>query len=894
MSALRKLGSSAAFALILLTLSATPATAAEEFDKFAVESVSASLSTKQAGAHADMRIAIEMTHNGNEAFANAKDIEVELPPGVIGNPSAVPRCTVEQLGSTKDDSACPFESQVGMTRVRVMKPAPGTYNMPVYNMVAPKGSDIVARLGFIVVNWPAFVNIRIDPTDYSVIAHAEGLPSAAGLSEATTTLWGVPSASIHDEDRVTPAESFSGETPSVPRTVTARGPFLSNPTDCATPRQVRVSATSYQLPDSPSTKFAPFPQITGCGQLNFDPTFSARLTNPEAAAPSGLDTELTIPQDESPQGNATSVMKSARVTLPEGISINPAAADGLEACSAEQVRYGQNVDADCPDAAKIGTIEAVVPALQETLHGSVYQRAPEAGRLFGLWVVADEQGVHLKLPARIEADPASGRLTTVFDGIESLGGLPQVPFSSLKLNIFGGPRAPLATPPCGTYLASHSFVPWSGKPPVEGQTALEVTQGCGKGGFAPKLSAGSLNPFAGAHTPFAFTLTRQDGEANPQTIALHLPQGLLAKLAGVPLCPEAAAASGACPAASRIGSLAAASGVGGAPLWLPQPGKAPTAAYLAGPYRGAPYSVVSVVPAQAGPFDLGTVVNRAAIQVDPKSATATIQTDPLPQIIEGVPVSYRTIHVLVDRAQFTLNPTGCEPKQIAATVIAANGQSATPTDGFQATRCSKLGFKPRLSLALKGATKRGAHPALRSVYRPRAGDANLARLSVALPRSAFLEQAHLNTICTRVQFAAGEGHGAQCPPGSVYGQARATTPLLSEPLSGPVYLRSSSNELPDLVLALDGQLEIEASARIDSIRGGIRATFTDLPDAPIAKVVVDMQGAKKGLIVNSANLCKSANRAEVSLAAHNGRRAQGRPAVRAVGCGKSRRLAAGK
>lgn len=882
MSPARKLTTLAATALALLGLSAPAATAAEEFDKFAVESVSASLTSKQAGAHADMTIEIEFTHNGNEAYANPSDIEVELPPGVIGNPSAVPRCTVEQLGSSKDDSACPFESQVGMTKVRVMKPAPGTYNMPIYNMAPPKGTDIVARLGFIVVGWPAFVNIRIDPTDYSVIASGEGLPSAAGLSEATTTLWGVPSASVHDEDRVTPAESFSGETPLVPRTVTARGPFLSNPTDCSLVREVRVSARSYQLPEVISTKVAPFPQITGCGQLNFDPTFTARLTNPEAAAPSGIDTELLIPQDESPQGNATSTMKSARVSLPAGVSINPAAADGLEACSAEQVGYGKNIDAQCPDAAKIGTIEAVVPALEETLHGSVYQRTPEPGRLFGFWVVADEQGVHLKLPARIEANPLSGQLTTVFDGIESLGGLPQVPFSSLKLNVFGGPRAPLATPSnCGTYLADYSFAPWSGKAPVQGQTALQVTQGCGKGGFSPKLAAGSLSPFAGKYTPFAFTLTRQDGEANPQTIALHMPQGLLAKLAGVPLCPESAAATGACPQGSRLGSLSASSGVGGAPLWLPQPGKAPTAAYLAGPYKGAPYSVISVVPAQAGPFDLGTVVNRSAIQVDPDTALATIQTDPLPQILEGVPVSYRTIHVLVDRPEFTLNPTSCKPKQIAATVIASNGMSATPTDGFQATKCSQLPYKPKLRLAFKGSTKRTGNPAVKATLTQKPGQANTAAATVLLPPTQFIDNAHINNPCTRVQFAADA-----CPAGSVLGTAVAKSPLLDEPLKGNVYFRSNGGEreLPDIVADLRGSLRIILVGYIDSVQkkngtSRVRTRFLGVPDAPVTRFQMNLFGGKRGLIENSRNLCTSKPRVEIRLKAQNGREQLTRPRI---------------
>jgi hypothetical protein len=870
----------AILALALLGVWAAPAGAADEFDKFAIESVSASLSDKQAGAHADMTIAIALTRDGNAPYAKASEIKIELPPGVIGNPQGVPRCTAEQLGSSPQDSTCPFESQVGMTRVRVLQPFPGVYNMPVYNMEPPKGTDIVARLGFIAVGWPAFVNLRVDPTDYSVVATAEGLPAAAGISEATTTIWGVPSASEHDVDRVTPDEAANGGAPAELRTVPPGGPFLSNPTDCSTVRQVQVTARSYQLPDKPSTVVAPFPQIAGCGLVDFAPTFTAKLTNPEAAAPSGLDTELVMPQDESTNGLATSTLKSARVSLPAGVAINPAAADGLAGCSAAQVGYGENVDAACPDAAKIGSIEAVVPALEETLHGSVYQRTPEPGRLFGLWVVADEQGVHLKLPARIEPNPLTGQLTTVFDGIEALGGLPQVPVESLKLQVFGGPRAPLSTPACGTYLTEFTFTPWSGSPAAQGSTPMQITAGCGKGGFAPKISAGSLSPVAGAHTSFSFTLTRQDGEGNPETIAVHLPQGLLAKIKGVPLCPDAAAATGACPSDSRLGSLTAASGVGGAPLWIPQPGKAPTAAYLAGPYKGAPYSIVSVVPAQAGPFDLGLVVNRASIKVDPDTALASVVTDPLPQFLEGVPVSYRTVNVLVDRPGFMLNPTSCKPKQITATVIAADGRVAEASDGFQATRCSKLSYSPKLKLTFKGQMKRSGNPAVSATLTQKPGQANTAAATVILPASQFIDNSHINNPCTRVQFNA-----EACPPKSILGKVEAKTPLLDEPLRGNVYFRSNGGdrELPDLVADLRGQFHIILVGFIDTVRSKgvsrVRTRFLGAPDAPVTSFKVRLFGGDRGLIENSRDLCASKPRVEIRLKAQNGRDSVTKPHI---------------
>jgi hypothetical protein len=885
-TALRRIFVLGAAALSLLGVSATSASAAEEFDKFGIESAFAELPDRQAGAHKDMTIGVRLTREGNAPYALPRDIEIKLPPGMIGNTQGIPRCTVDQLGNGPPDSKCPFDSQVGVTEVRVLQPHPGVYVEPVYNMVPPKGGDVVARLGFMAVGWPAFINVRVDPTDYSVVSTVEGVPSIAGLSEAITTLWGVPASPKHDKERITPQEAINGETPESRKANVPEAPFLSNPTDCSLQRQVRVTARSYQIPDKPSTVEVPFPPITGCGKLEFSPTFTAVLTNPEASAPTGIETELTIPQDETPGGLATSTMKSARVALPEGVTINAAAADGLQGCSVEQVGYGLNEPSHCPEAAKIGSVEVDVPALEDILHGAVYQRSPEPGHLFRFWVVSDELGVHLKLPAEIETNPVTGQVVTVFNGIDTLGGLPQVPFRSLKLNVFGGPRAPLATPAtCGNYQMHYSLTPWSGGAASEGDTALPVTQGCGKGGFSPKLAAGSLSSVGGKYSPFVFTLTREDGEANPETIALHMPQGLLAKLKGVPLCSDAAAATGTCPSESRIGSIAAASGVGGAPLWIPQPGKAPTAAYLAGAYKGAPYSVVSVVPAQAGPFDLGLVVNRAGIYVDPETALATIRTDPLPQILEGVPITYRTLHVEVDRSGFTLNPTSCAKKKITATVTATSGQVAEPSVGFQATGCAKLPYAPKLDISFKGSTRRTGNPAVTAVLTQAPNQANTKAAIVKLPGSQFIDNSHINNPCTRVQFAA-----EACPPKSILGTVTAVTPLLDKPLKGNVYFRSNGGdrELPDIVADLRGSLRVTLVGFIDSVKGRVRTRFLSVPDAPVKRFEMKLFGGKRGLIENSKNLCQTGRRVEIHLRAQNGRSVDGNPRI-AAPCGSSNR-----
>jgi hypothetical protein len=862
--------------LALLTVFMAPATADAEIEGFGLKSVSSSLTTQQAGAHADFTTSFELLGNGFEPTGRLQDVFVSLPPGILGNPQRFPRCSVAQFGQTPKESQCPQDAQVGITEVTLGGSINATLTEPIYNMYSP-GGDIVARFGFFAASYPVVVNVRVNPVDYSLVAAAENAPGAAMVIAASTTFWGVPASPVHDTVRLTPAEALAHELPAGGRSSQQpEVPFLSNPTECGAERQVTITAVSYQAPNRPSTLSAPFPQIFGCDKLTFNPTLSITPTNPEASAPTGLEAVLKVPQDENPNSVATSTLKSAVVTLPEGFAINSAAADGLQGCTPEQVGFGTNAPAACPDAAKLGSVELEVPALEHTLKGSVYQRAPEPGRLFRFWVVTDEQGVHLKLPAEIQVNPLTGQLTTAFTGVASLGGNPQVPFEELRLHISGGPRAPLATPSsCGTYGAAFDLAPWSGRPAATGRTPMQISSGCGKGGFNPKLDAGTVSPRAGSYSPFVLTLTREDGEANPQTLSVHLPQGLLAKLGGVPLCPQEAAASADCPDGSRVGSLTASAGVGGAPLWIPQPGKAPTAVYLAGPYKGAPYSIVTRVPAQAGPFDLGVVVNRAGIYVDPESATATIKTDPLPQILEGVPISYRTVHVEVDRKDFTLNPTGCLPKEIKATVTATNGATANPTAEFQATNCAKLAYKPKLKLTLKGATRRTGHPAVKAVLTQGKGQSNTAKASVILPASEFIDQDHINNPCTRVQFNQG-----RCPKLSILGRATAITPLLDKPLKGPVYFRSNGGdrELPDIVADLHGPIHITLVGYVDAVQkkgtetSRIRTRFVNLPDAPVSKFTMSLFGGpKRGLLVNSRDLCKTGRRAKIDLVAQNGR-----------------------
>jgi hypothetical protein len=878
-------------ALFFAAAHAASASAAE-FGKFGVASVSAELSTYQAGAHPDFTTNIEMNTDPasetdetglKEPYAFTRDITVTLPPGLLGNLNAVDTCSTVTFATAliSEDAGCPFSSQVGVAVLHLYN-FTNAFTVSIYNLET-SDPDSVARLGFYVTSVPAFIDVRVrseDSRDYGVTAQITGISSLSRLHSAKTTLWGVPGDTSHDTQRLTIIETADSKSSSPSRSFgRAPEPFLTNPTTCGEQLRVGFAADSYQEPGVLHKASAPLGEIGECAKLGFEPSFSLTPTNREAAAPSGADATLTIPQNEAVNGLATSQLRNTVVKLPQGVMIAAGAADGLEACSEAQVGYKVSPPppAHCPEASKIASVEIDSPSLSRPVQGAVYQRTPEPGHLTRAWLVADELGVHVKLPGEFLLDPNTGRITSLF--LET----PQVPVRQFKLHFKGGARGVLATPnSCGTYQTEFDFSPWSGTADAVGKTPMTFDSHCNTGGFAPKLSAGTTNPAAGGFSSFVTNLTSEAGEQNLSGLSINLPEGVLAKLAGVGVCSEAQAVTASCPASSQVGTTTVATGPGPSPLWIPQPGKAPTAVYLAGPYKGGPYSLVVKTPAQAGPFDLGTVVVRAAIHVDPETAQVSVASDPLPQFLEGIPVTYRTIHVAVDRPSFTLNPTSCARMQVTGTASSASGGRAGLASPFQVGGCASLGFKPKLALRLNGGTKRSAHPALRATLTMPKRGANIARSVVALPHSEFLDQGHIRTICTRVQFAAD-----RCPAASIYGHARAVTPLLDNPLEGPVYLRSSSNPLPDLVADLRGQIHVVLDGRIDSKNGGIRTTFAAVPDAPVSKFVLEMKGGTKGLLVNSTNLCAKPNRATVRFDGQNGKVADSRP-VLANSCRKKK------
>jgi hypothetical protein len=887
-------------ALLIAAAAALPASAAAEecsfvprSSCFGVESVQAGLSTTQAGGHPDLTLDVgiktDPTSEPNvfglhDAYAPTRSIRFNPPPGLIGDPNVlgVPQqCTTKELVNFQTEG-CPNGSQVGISAISAYT-LKKEFREPLY-MMAPPGGDVVARIGTVAGVFPVFIDFKVrSESDYGLTAEVTEAPATAKLIKLESTFWGVPADHSHDTERCTAKEVFEKDcSSSPPRPPGSRPlPFLTNPTQCGVPLALGVNASSWVEPglDPAKEVTSSFPTITGCNNLPFGPQLTVSPTNHHTSAPTGLDLTLSLSQSDGVNVLEPAQIRDIRIDLPQGIRINPGSADGLTTCSAVQVRFGERVDAECPDAAKMAATEFEIGALPRRMKGAIYLREPEPGNLFRIWVVADDLGAHVKLAGQLEVDEVTGQVRSVL--IDN----PQVPLREVKLLFKSGFRAPLMTPGnCGEYLTHYEFTPWSGGPASIGDTPMQIDEGCDTGGFAPKLSAGSTESQGGAYSPFTFTLSREDSEQNLAGFEVSLPRGMAASFAGIPQCQGSDAETGLCPAASRIGRVSVADGVGPNPLWVPQPDKDPTAVYLGGPYKGEPLSIVAVVPAQAGPFDLGLEVVRSAIDVDPVTALATAKTDPLPQIIEGIPIVYRTVNVLLDRPGFTLNPTSCARKQTTATLTSVGGRTANPVAPFAATGCGKLVFKPSLSLRLRGGIKRASHPALSATVKMPVGGANIAKASVALPHSEFLDQGHIRTVCTRVQFAA-----KACPAGSIYGHAVAHTPLFDFPLEGPVYLRSSDNELPDVVAALHGPpsmpIEIDLDGRVDSVNGGIRNSFELVPDAPVSSFTLSLQGGEKGLLQNSTNICAKTNRATAKFTGQNGKVRTIHPALK-VKCGK--------
>ncbi len=863
--------------------------------------------------------------NGEELPAElVKDVEVALPTGLIGNPQATPRCPQPNFIEISDITVlpnCSDDSVVGIIGLqgRIDQPLPGegipeTSFLPVYNLEPGPGE--VAKLGFVFAKVPVTIDVQVEahpPQErlpVRIVATLRNISQVLQIYSAELIVWGDPSSAAHDPLRgscldleVLGVPTSKGN---CPFTAGEKPPFLTMPRSCGGPLETEFALDSWAEPGAFVRTTAitddgsiPPEGVTGCEELDFEPNASLAPTSSQADSPSGAAFDLEIDDpglvSSDPGALAQSDIKKAVVTFPPGVTVNPALAGGLEACTSAQIAAetaGSAFGSGCPAGSKIGSVRVETPLLEEELTGSVFvakQQDNPFGSLLAIYIVIKNPalGISVSLAGRVDPDPRTGQLVTTFDE------LPQIPFSRFELDLRDGPRAPLITPSaCGEYAVTTELTPWANPgETVTTATEFEVSAGAGGGGcpsgkpFAPSLTAGTASPIAGAFSPFALRLTRNDGTDRISGLDLTLPDGLIGKLAGIPYCGDAALAAAAaqsqpgqgagqiaspsCPAASQVGTVTVGAGAGSSPVYV-RTGKA----YLAGPYKGAPLSMAIVTPAVTGPFDLGNVVVRAALHVDSATARIRVVSDPLPTILHGIPLDLRDIQVSVDRSGFTLNPTSCDESRFSGSAFSEGGGSAPLSDRFQVGSCTALPFKPKLSLSLSGKTKRNGHPELNAVLRQSPNQAGIDRLAVTLPPTQFIDNAHLGSPCTRPQFAEG-----RCPPKSLLGRARVFTPLLDNPLEGSVYFRANGGEypLPDIVLDLNGQVHLVLVGHVDSVvkKGSetsrLRTTFDVVPDAPVTKATLRLFGGKRGLLVNSQNLCAAPRRAKVVMDGKNGK-----------------------
>lgn len=877
-------------------------------------------------------------------IAPPRDILFDLPPGLLGNPTAAPvLCTEAQFEATE---SCPKESQVGVISLITQVSGVGPDESPLYAMVPPPGAP--AELAFDGANVGLFVHLiaslRSDG-DYGITTTTPDILAILGhpVIGARVQIWGDASSSAHNDMRNGCAFHGEGANPPCNDPLPSqRIPFLTLPGSCSgTPSVFGVHADSWEQPGlfksasyaSADAEGNPV-SASGCNAIEYQPTISAQPTTNLADSPSGLEFHLHQPQEPphdeplSPlSGSATAELKDARVTLPAGLVANPAQADGLGTCSQAQIGYlGEShyskQPQSCPDAARLGTLQVTSPLLAqrddeqklvldpetgvpllEPLHGSVYLAQPfqnQFGSLLAIYLAIEDAqtGIVAKLAGKVEPDPNTGQLTAVFEDN------PQLPIEDLELSLFKGSRAPLVTPPvCGSHTTVSTLTPWTSPEGADAhpESSFQTTAAPGGGACpasegaqpnSPSFSAGTLSAQAGAYAPFVLRISREDGSQRLTGIDTTLAPGLSGKLAGIAECSEAAIAqaqsrrgpeegrtereSPSCPASSEVGIVNVGAGAGPTPFYTQGH------AYLAGPYKGAQLSLAVITPAVAGPFDLGTVVVRIALYVNPVSAQIHAVSDPLPQILEGIPLDIRSVALKMDRPDFTINPTNCEPLAITGTAISTLGLPAALSQRFQVGGCSALGFKPNLKLSFKGGTKRTKHPALKSTLTyPQGGPfANIARAVVTLPHSEIIDQAHIGNPCTRPQFAA-----EACPKISVLGRARAWSPLLEKPLEGNVYFRANGGErkLPDIVADLRGQIHVELIGAVDTAspktNARIRTTFFQVPDAPVSRFELELKGGKEGLLINSQGLCRSAQKALVELTGQNGKTYDTTPTV---------------
>ncbi len=819
---------------------------------------------------------------------DVKDIVVDLPLGFLGSALAAPTCTLAQLSSL---AHCPPATRLGYIKSApngVESPAVGggliSVNGPLYNIAPERG--VVSEFGYYDSNFGSHVlysSVAPTPAGYVLRTISHDIPQVT-LTSIHLALYGDPAA--RDESGNTPVALFT------------------NPADCSgEPLVTTAHMDSWQDPGRYNPDGTPdfsdpnwavgtseSPPVTGCEELRFDPSLSAQPETTTADSPTGLDVALRVPQSEAPGTLATPPLRNATVTLPAGLTLNPAAATGLGACTEGEIDLAGAGAPSCPESSKIGTVELTTPLLAGTLQGSIYlatqNENPFHSLLAGYIVIDDATtGLVLKIPGDLTPNPQTGQITGVFDNN------PQFPFSDLHLRFFGGPRGELATPEgCGTYTTTSDLMPWSAPdsgPDATPSDSFQVTSGC-VSAFAPSFTAGTENPQAGGYAPFTLTLSRTDGEQSLAGVSVTLPPGLLGKLAGIPLCPDEQANTGTCPEASQVGTVSVGAGVGPDPVFVG--GKA----YLTGPYNGGPYGLAVEVPAVAGPFNLGMVVVRQSLRIDPNTAQVTDVSDPFPTILDGIPLRVRTVSVTLDRPGFTFNPTNCTPMSVIGVLTSTDGVTANVSSRFQAGGCRELPFAPKFTVSTQAQTSKhnGASLTVKGSFP--AGEANIHSVAVTLPKQLPARLTTIQQACTLAVF---NTNPASCPAGSDIGVVTATTPILTTPLTGPAYLVSHGGAaFPDIVVILQGAgVTVELAGSIDIKHNITSSTFAAVPDAPIASFQLTLpEGPHSGLAAvvpakAKGSLCGQSLAMPFTITGQNGAVVKENNKIAVTGCPRAKK-----
>jgi hypothetical protein len=853
---------------------------------------------------------------------DVKDVEVELPPGLVGNPNATTQCTYEQFNRLIFGyyTSCPNSSQVGVAFLELGSPG-NRRAVSIFSLVPPSGAP--AQFGFHYFSVPIFLTPSVRTGgDFGLTVASKNTDQGFRVYGATTTFWGLPSSPIHDGERgqclgVTGEPFAHGEEHPCP--VDSNGAaFLTLPTDCSAAFSAAIRTDSWQEPGAtdasgrpvPSdprwkTGTAPGPPLSGCERPAFDASSPALSVTPDTFSgdtPAGLTAEVRMKQDglTEPEGIAAAALRDTKVTLPEGLVINPGQAAGLQACQPAQSAVGTEGVPSCPLASKVGTDEIVTPLLADPLKGDVYVLQSNPPHL-KLLVDASADGVNLKLVGDVHLDEATGRVVTTFNGT------PPLPFTDFKLAFSGGAQAALATPAaCGSYSSLADFTPWTTpfEQDVLESSAFPVQTGPGGSScasplpFAPSLIAGATTDQAGGFTGFSLLLTRPDGQQRVSSLKFKTPQGLLAMISKVPLCAEADANAGTCPAASQIGHTVVEAGPGPYPLVVPQPGQPPAPIYLTGGYKGGSYGLSIVVPLVVGPFTLQTQIVRSRIEVDPHTAQITITTDPIPSIIDGIPSDVRAIDAVVDHPGFMFNPTNCSPMGFEGTATSTQGTTAPLDTHFQVGSCQSLKFNPAFKVSTSGKTSKanGASLDARIVYpttppgaNQASSQANIAKVKVELPKQLPSRLSTLQQACLSATF---NQNPAACPAASIVGHARATTPVLPVALEGPAYFVSNGGErFPELVVILQGEgvrVDLHGETFISNT-GITSSTFAQVPDVPINTFELYLPQGRYSALAATTNLCKTKLTMPTEFKAQNGAVIHQTTPITVTGCGKAKK-----